>query len=319
MKKVSEWMRKPMKAVIVMLLAGFMGACTDNTTTPPARQTVTDVVLANNDFTILRDAIQYAGLADALRLGTLTVFAPNDAAFRASGFANAAAVRALPVATVKSVLQYHVLGSKIAAANIPVARNTAVATLEGPNLFVSKLTASSGVSVNNARVTTADVMADNGVIHVIDRVMRPPALNLLQVAQGNPDFTYLVAAATRASTTNPAVVNALTSTTSAFTVFAPTNQAFIDAGFPTIASINAAPAATLAAVVLNHVLADRAFSPTLATGNATTAGGGVLALTVSANGVTVAGKGNTQPANVVSADILATNGVVHVVSRVLLP
>ncbi len=304
---------------MAMVVAGFMGACTDkDKDETPAPQTITDIVLANNDFSILRAAVQRAGLADALRGGTLTVFAPNNAAFQASGFADAAAVTALPVATIKSVLQYHVLGSTVTASQIAVGTNAAVPTLEGINVYVSKPTASSGVSVNNARVTTADVQAANGVIHIIDRVMMPPSQNLLQIAQGNPAFTYLVAAATRAATSNPAIVAALTSTTDAYTVFAPTNDAFIAAGFPTIASIQAASPAALAPIILNHVISGRAFSPILTTGNVAAASGGQLALNVS-NGVTVTGKGNTQASKVVTADILATNGVVHVIDRVLLP
>jgi uncharacterized surface protein with fasciclin (FAS1) repeats len=308
-----------MQAGMAVVLAGFMGACTDKDADKiPAPQTVTNIVLANSDFSILRAAVQHAGLADALRGGTLTVFAPNNAAFQASGFADAAAVTALPAATVKSVLQYHVLGSTISASQIAVGTNTAVPTLEGVNVFVSKPTASSGVSVNNAQVVTADVQAANGVIHVINRVLMPPSQNLLQVAQGNPNFTYLVAAATRAAASNPAVVAALTSTTDAYTVFAPTNDAFIAAGFPTIAAIQAADAATLAAIVLYHVVPGRAFSPILTNGTVKTAGGGDVTVDVS-NGVTVKGKTNTQTSKVVTADILATNGIVHVIDRVLLP
>lgn len=318
MKRVSRLTRAAIQFFVVVLVAGFVGACTDKDNDEPTPQSITDIVLANNDFSILRAAVQRAGLADALRGGTLTVFAPNNAAFQASGFADAAAVTALPVATIKSVLQYHVLGSTVTASQIAVGTNSAVPTLEGINVYVSKPTASSGVSVNNARVTTADVQAANGVIHIIDRVMMPPSQNLLQVAQGNPAFTYLVAAATRAATSNPAIVAALTSTTDAYTVFAPTNDAFIAAGFPTIASIQTASPAALAPIILNHVIPGRAFSPILTTGNVAAASGGQLALNVS-NGVTVTGKGNTQASKVVTADILATNGVVHVIDRVLLP
>lgn len=308
-----------MQVGMALIVAVFMGACTDKEVDKrPTPQTITDVVLANNDFSILRAAVQHAGLADALRGGTLTVFAPNNAAFQASGFADAAAVTALPAATVKSVLQYHVLGSTVTASQIAVGTNTAVPTLGGMNVYISKPTASSGVSVNNARVTTADVQAANGVIHIIDRVMMPPTQNLLDVAKGNPNFTYLVAAATRAASSNPVIVAALTSSTDAYTVFAPTNDAFIAAGFPTIAAIQAADAATLAAVILYHVVPGRAFSPILTNGAVKTAGGGNVTVDVS-NGVTVKGKTNTQASKVVMADILATNGVVHVIDRVLLP
>ena len=319
MKVVRKWTHAAMQVGMALVVAGFMGACTDKEVDKrPTPQTITDVVLANNDFSILRAAVQHAGLADALRGGTLTVFAPNNAAFQASGFADAAAVMALPAATVKSVLQYHVLGSTVTASQIAVGTNTAVPTLGGMNVYISKPTASSGVSVNNARVTTADVQAANGVIHIIDRVMMPPTQNLLDVAKGNPNFTYLVAAATRAASSNPVIVAALTSSTDAYTVFAPTNDAFIAAGFPTIAAIQAADAATLAAVILYHVVPGRAFSPILTNGAVKTAGGGNVTVDVS-NGVTVKGKTNTQASKVVMADILATNGVVHVIDRVLLP
>lgn len=317
MKKVNNWMRATMQLGMAVLVVGFMSSCKDDEMETPS-QTVTDIVLANSDFSILRAAVEHAGLADALRGGNLTVFAPTNAAFQASGFANAAAVTALPAATVKTVLEYHVLGSTVMASQIAVGTNAAVSTLAGVNIFVSKPTMSSGVSVNNARVITADVQADNGVIHIIDRVLMPPTQNLLQVAQGNASFTYLVAAATRAATSNPVVVAALTSTTDAYTVFAPTNDAFIAAGFPTIASIQAANPATLATIILYHVVPGRAFSPILTNGNVAAASGGQLALNVS-NGVTVTGKGNTQASKVVTADILATNGIVHVIDRVLLP
>ncbi len=318
MKRASEWTRKTMRIGMALLLAGFMGACTDNTSPLPAAQTLADVVSANSDFSILRDAIEYAGLTRDLRLNTITVLAPNNAAFQASGFADAAAVKALPASTVKSMLQYHLLGFRVPASGIVVGKNTVVSTLQGGDVYVTKLDASSGVSVNNARVTKPDMSASNGLIHVIDRVLMIPTQNLLEIAQANPNLTYLVAAATRAATSNPAVLSALTSTKNAYTVFAPTNEAFIAAGFPTLASIQAAPAETLAGVILNHVIADRAFSPTLAKGDASTSSGGKLAVDVS-NGLTVTSKGNTQASKVVKADIMATNGVIHVIDRVLLP
>lgn len=307
-----------MQVGVVMLVAGFMSACKDNDMETPASQTVTDIVLANNDFSILRAAVEYAGLADALRGGTLTVFAPTNAAFQASGFADAAAVTALPVETVRTVLQYHVLTSTISASQIAVATNSEVPTLAGISAFVSRPTASSGVSINNARVVTADVAADNGIIHIIDRVLLPPTQNLLEIAQGNPDFTYLVAAATRAASAEPVVVAALTSSTDAYTVFAPTNAAFIAAGFATIADINAADPATLAAIILYHVVPGRAFSTILTSGSVDAASGGALDVTVT-DSVTITGNSNTQASNVVQADIHATNGVVHVIDRVLLP
>lgn len=318
MKPVNKWMSKGFHWAVAALLITGMGACR-NDDVEPTSQTIADIVQQDNNFSILRAAVTHAGLGDALRSGTLTVFAPTNEAFQASGFADAAAITALPAATVRSVLEYHVLNSTVPAAQIAVGTNTAVGTLAGRDVYITKSSASSGVSVNNARVVTADVSADNGVIHVIDRVLMPPTQTLLEVAQNNPDFTFLVAAATRAASAEPTIVQALSSSSSAFTVFAPTNNAFMAAGFSDIAAINAADPGLLAAVVMYHVVPGRVFSPTLSSGNVTAASGDVLEVDVN-NGVTLTGSGNNnQPSRVVQADIVATNGVVHVIDRVLLP
>lgn len=313
---------KTLKKTQIFLLLGltlFMGACKEDT---PAPNTVTDIVVANNDFTILRAAVTRAGLADALKGGTLTVFAPNDAAFTASGL-DLNTVNTLDVNTLKTVLQYHVLGVKTLSSAIPTANNTEVTTLAGVKAFVTKN--ASGVSVNGAKVISADISADNGVIHVIDRVILPPAGNLLQVAQANANFTFLVAALTKVIQANPAVGATITSVltgNSPYTVFAPTNTAFQATSFNSIAAINAASGATLTTltnVLLAHVVPGLVFSTNLASGNVVTAGTAPITITVG-SGVLVRGAGNgTNNANVTSANILATNGVIHVLDRVLLP
>lgn len=175
--------------------------------------------------------------------------------------------------------------------------------------------------VNGIKVSTADIDASNGVIHVIDHVLEPPTENLLQIVQGNPDFSYLLAAATRAGQGDSSVLAALSSSAAAYTVFAPTNQAFIDAGFPTEASLTAANADTLASIILYHVVPGRVFGSDLVNGNVATAAGDSLAVNVS-GGLKLAGKGNgANAANIpaTTANTLATNGVVHVIDRVLLP
>ncbi len=284
----------------------------------PETNTVTDVVLKNNDFTILRAAVTRAGLADALRGGTITVFAPNDAAFRASGFPDVAAINAVSVSTLAAILQYHVLNTRIPAANIPTATNTPQPTLLSTNGTVYITKTATGVSVNGSRVTTADVPADNGVIHVIDRVLFPPAGDIVQTAIAEPqNFSLLVAAVTRAGA---AVASALQSPT-AITVFAPTNAAFISAGF-SASAINAATPAALTRILTYHVVSGRVFSPLLSNGltPATLLGATNTVRINLGAGVTVTGTGNgTNASNVIIRDVTATNGVVHVIDRVLLP
>ncbi len=308
-------------AALFMLSFTFYSCKDDeNPATQTQGKTITDVVVTNNtDFTLLEAAVVRAGLAGTLATtGPFTVFAPTDAAFRAAGFADAAAINAAPAATLNSILQYHVVsGTALTGATIQngqFAVQTAGAGKEP--LFTNKT--GTAVSVNGARITTADIAATNGVVHAIDKVLMPPTGTVLAIAQADTSLSYLTAAAVRGGT----LVTSALSGSNQLTVFAPTNAAFRAAGFPTIASINAAPVATLTAVLTNHVIPSvRAFSPTLVNGPVTTFGGGSVTVTAGANNaVTLLSKGNgTNAATITTADINATNGVIHKINRVLLP
>jgi uncharacterized surface protein with fasciclin (FAS1) repeats len=293
--------------VPALLLTG----CNDDDNNTQPQQSIAQVVNTNSDFSLLRAAVTKAGLADALNSGTLTVFAPNNAAFQASGL-DETAINGLTQAQAQAVLQYHVLNSRQTASALPAGENTAVTALSGGTLYVTKN--GNNVSVNGAQVIQADVAASNGIIHVIDRVLLPAVGNIVETAlANNANFSYLVAAVQRAN-----LVGTL-SGTGPFTVFAPVNQAFIAAGFPTIESIQAADPNALTAILTYHVVPGRVFSTNLTTRNVATAQGGNVSVTVG-TGVQVTGLGNNgNAANVVRANVVATNGVIHAIDRVLLP
>lgn len=309
--------RRLLAGSFLLLTAIFFSSCKKDDTVVTTN-TITDIVNKNNDFTLLRAALVRANLTEALKTGSLTVFAPNDAAFKASGI-DLATINALPVATLTSILQYHVLGTRVLAAAIPTAVNTPQPTLLTTNgtVYVSKI--GSAVSVNGKKVTTADVAADNGVVHVIDGVLIPPASDIITTVLADPaSYSLLAAAVTRAGA---GVVTALQSTTAA-TLFAPTNEAFIASGFGAAAIAAATPAA-LTRILSYHVVPGRVFSSQLADGLTV---GTLLGATptlkfgVTATTVTVLGAGNgTTTANVTSANNLATNAVIHKIDRVLLP
>lgn len=314
MKKVTR-IPHLLASVLVMLPLFFFASCKDDDEEEEATpNTITDVVVNGSDFSILEAALIRAGLDDDLRGGTLTVFAPTDAAFQAAGL-TAAAINQTDVATLQAILQYHVVTGRQSAGSLPTAVNTAVETLGGEDIYVTKN--ASGVSVNGAVVTSADVSASNGVIHVIDKVLMPPSGNIVQVAQGNPNLSLLVAAVLRASQGSTNVAQVL-SGNGPLTVFAPTNQAFIDAGFPNEAAINQADPATLTNILTYHVVGARVFSTNLTNGPVTTVQGSNVTVAVG-NTVTVRGTSNTAASTVTAANIVTTNGVVHVIDRVLLP
>ena len=133
--------------------------------------TLVQTAVAAGQFTTLVKLVKQAGLAPALSGTTkLTVFAPTDAAFRKVPPATLAKLRANK-ALLKRVLLYHVVKGKVTAAQ--VVKLTSAKTLAGPTVRIR--VADGKVYVNAARVTKADVGASNGVIHVVDKVLIPPA------------------------------------------------------------------------------------------------------------------------------------------------
>ena len=129
---------------------------------------IVDTAVSAGSFTTLVAAVQAAGLVDTLKgAGPFTVFAPTDEAFAK-----------LPEGTVEAllndipkltkILTYHVVSGKVMAAD--VVKLTSAKTVEGSEV---KIDASNGVKINDSTVTTADVAADNGVIHIIDSVLLP--------------------------------------------------------------------------------------------------------------------------------------------------
>jgi transforming growth factor-beta-induced protein len=167
------------------------------------------------------------------------------------------------------------------------------------------------VTVNDATVTTADVAASNGVIHIIDSVLTPPADgpgNLAEVATEAGSFTTLLALLTKAD------LATTVATGGPFTVFAPTNDAFEAAGISADNFNTDAELAALTTVLLYHVL------------NGTTMSGdltdGMTPATLATDETVIIGVGDTVTvdwATVVTPDVAASNGVIHVVDRVLLP
>jgi uncharacterized surface protein with fasciclin (FAS1) repeats len=300
---------------VLLPLVVYLSGCYSNVDPTAGPNMITDIVSTDSRFTILRAAVVKAGLADFLRGGSLTVFAPTDDAFRAAGIQN---VDGLSASQLDAILKYHVLDSRIPAASITNGNNLPQTTLLGGangTVYITK--SGSNVSVNGRRVTVADVPANNGVIHVIDGVLLPPAGDVVAAVVADPqNYSLLQQAVLRVGST---LTTAL-STASAITLFAPTNQAFIDAGLSATA-IAAAPPATLARVLQYHVVPGRVFSTQLSDGlTANTFLGPTLRFGVTATGVTVLGAGNgTNAATVTNANGLATNAVIHRINRVLLP
>jgi uncharacterized surface protein with fasciclin (FAS1) repeats len=308
-------------------LAMVVAACGGGDDDPPPPGTLAAEATARG-FTALVAAADKAGLVPVLSASSssLTVFAPTDAAFTALatklGFASATAmVTALDGPTLAKILQYHVLPTKKLASDLVAggATQATLYTFEGAATTLG-LSTTGGVKLTDevltqATVTTADVAASNGVIHVIDKVLVPPGvLTVVQMAQLNPTFSVLVEAVVAANLATTLGGNG------PFTVFAPTDAAFTAAltelGLSK-AQLLASP--TLAGILTYHVVGDDLRAAEVVAlpkpASVTTLQGTTFSV-----GTTLAiTDGRARVANLVATDVIARNGVIHVIDKVLLP
>lgn len=272
--------------------------------------TVAGIAYFDANFTTLVAALRQAELLDVLLgEGPYTVFAPTNEAFESAGITD---LSAFSQEKLQNVLLYHVVSGSITSDQLKAGP---VATASGEDFYVSL--PESGVYINgNTMVTAADLMAENGVVHVLDGVLMPPAQTITEIVAAraeaeNPEFTLLLRAVQRAG---------LAQTLSGegpYTVFAPTDAAFEAAGFDA-AAIDAASPETLQNILLYHVVGARVFSTDLSTGDVTTAQGGSIAVDTENLSLTDE-QDHIANLNAESLDILATNGVIHVIDAVLLP
>jgi transforming growth factor-beta-induced protein len=307
------------------------GSSSDTTETTEAAAEVTIVSVAsdNSDFSTLVAAVKAAELVDTLQSeGPFTVFAPTNAAFET-----------LPAGTVEDLLKpenkeqlaeiltYHVVDGKVMAADLEDGQE--VETVQGGILTVGI----DGAAVtltdendNTVNVIDTDIDAGNGVIHVIDGVVRPAGDEpdsgsgeeatgtIVDVAVGNPDFSTLVTAVQTAGLAETLAGEG------PYTVFAPTNAAFDALPAGTLASlIQPQNRDQLTAILTYHVVDGKVMAADLEDGQEVeTLQGGILTVGIDGDAVTLTDEnGNT--VNVVAKDVAATNGVIHVIDGVVTP
>ena len=300
------------------LLAFALGACgdddsSDNSAEPSPdaevveeSRTIVDIAVGNDDFSILVAALQKAELVEALQgEGPFTVFAPTNEAFTNAGITD---LDAFSKEELADILLYHVVSGDIGSDELPAKADTLLANEWGNGVSVL-FKVESGANINDSNIVTVDIEADNGVIHVIDAPILPP--NIVDMA-GIAGFTSLVGAVGAAADIpdGPSIAAAL-SGDGPLTVFAPTNDAFAAITVPEDPNV-------VRDVLLLHVVG--AETPVMSTGLPSEASP-LLAnetLTINGSGPTISSDG-TANANIAITDINVTNGVIHVIDKVLLP
>ncbi len=275
--------------------------------------TIVDIAVAESSFSILVDALTKANLVGALN-GTsqYTVFAPtNDAFTELLNDLGASSLDDIPVEDLTEILLYHV----VAGSNESSALSTGYYASISPkgDYYFSIYFDKENLKINgSASVTQADVMADNGIIHIIDKVILPPSITDHAIA--NPALSSLTAAVVKAE-----LAETLDDVANNFTVFAPINDAFAMLLEDLNASLDDLSKDDLTPILLNHVV--NAFVPaedvtsgyvsTLATGQDNPLS---INIQIQDNSVMI-----NNSAQVVLTDVVATNGIIHVVDKVIVP
>ncbi len=299
--------------------------------------TIVDVAASIDEFSTLVAAVQAAGLVETLSgEGPFTVFAPTDDAFATALDALGLTAEELLADTdaLTDILTYHVVAGEVDAETAISLDGQTAETVNGAELSIS-------VVVDDATVTTADVMASNGIIHVIDTVLMPPADgddmsdetaemseemseemtgdmteeslgSIVDVAVEAGSFTTLVAAVQAAG------LEETLATGGPFTVFAPTDEAFAAAleALDLTAEELLADTETLTSILTYHVVDGEVPAGTVVTldgQSVETLNGASVDVTVDGDTVMV------NDATVVAVDVAADNGIIHVIDTVLLP
>ena len=294
-------------AVLAVAAAAVGGTGPASAGTRASKVDIVQTAVAAGQFTTLASLLQKAGLVDTLATGgPFTVFAPTDAAFAKVPKATLDALAADP-AKLKAVLLYHVVPGRVTAAD--VVKLTSAKTAEGRSLGIKVVNGS--VFVDGAQVTTPDVEATNGVIHVIDSVLIPKEATapktIVQTAVAAGSFKTLASLLKKAG-----LVGTLQGK-GPFTVFAPTDAAFAKLPKATLAAL-AKNKAKLRSVLLYHVVkGDVSAAKVVTLRSAKTLNGKAVSIRVNGGNVLVGG------ARVTTADVKASNGVIHVVNKVLIP
>lgn len=305
-----------LKFLLAVPVVLFLSACGGDDNDAPAEvNTVVDVAVANGNFTTLVAALEATGLDTVLddEDGSFTVFAPTDAAFALLGEDTINNLLA-DTDALSNILLYHVIsGQEVGSSAAIAAAGTTIEMANGDRVGLSL--SGSNLLVNLATVTQVNIAADNGVIHVLDAVLLPPAdpgtptANIVETAVAAGNFTTLVAALQAAD-----LDTTLADETTEFTVFAPTDAAFAMLGEENIAAL-LADSEALSAVLLQHVVAGSTINSVnayAASGSEiATASGAEIEVLIQEGALTVGG------ATVTTADIYTTNGVIHVIDAVI--
>lgn len=325
------------KIIFAILAASTIVSCERNSTYEDAKPSIANIAVSNPNFSTLEAAAVAGGVVGVLSnanagdpSGNFTVFAPTNAAFDKLGL-NPETLGVLNPTFLTNTLLYHVSNGDLLSGSFTATSSSALGGIT--RRFIER---SGEKYINGSKIIATNIAAANGTVHAIDKVMIATGADIvdsaLAVQSGGvfvkPELTYLVEAVVYAGLAGP---DSPLRTAPSLTVFAPTDQAFINlsvalAGlgvtkFTKPSDLRQLSVAQVTAVLTNHVIGGGKFTPEMMSGANNAFGGQILTIGAFVNGVlTIKGANADFPAaNMVIPDISAKNGVIHIVDSVIMP
>lgn len=294
--------------VLLLILAVTVFSCKKNNTVTESTSALQNAVNADTTLSIFSAAVNRASETGLLQQpGPVTVIAPFNDAFRAAGI-DAAAVNAMSVATVDSMVKYWFIAGTVQPSS---SVDSSITTLLGLPVFGAG--DGSNIYFNGAAAVLQSGITGNTVLYKATSLILPPSLSPAQYLQADPSLSLFNEAMQRTG-----LINTLTG--GWYTILAPDNTAFANAGFPDITSIDNADINTLTNIIKYHIINAEYFSNNLSGSiSVSTDEGG--SINVANNGGTIVITGNNSgPAGITKANILLSGNVImHKIDTVLLP
>lgn len=309
------------KFLVIFSLAIFAVSCgDDDEPTTSGDPTIAELASDTDDLSILVAALDRADLVSTLNsAGPFTVFAPTNDAFEnflaANGFNS---LEDIPVEVLSNVLLNHVVSGSVSSTQLTTGYIETAATeaTSGANINMYVNT-TNGVTLNgSSQVTQADIVADNGIVHIVNEVIGLPTV--VTFATADNTFSTLVAALTRSDLTTDFV--SVLSGDGPFTVFAPTNDAFTAlVGELGISGLGDIDVATLDAVLKYHVVGGANVLSTMLSDDMSVETLANVGFSIDLDNGAEIVDNRGRRISIIVTDVQASNGVIHAVDRVILP
>lgn len=319
---------KHLKYFFAIIILSFSYSCSvDEGEVELKPKTMLDLVQQSTNYTYLTYAISKTGLSNTLSSNNanLTLFAPDDMAFESflmqNGFKS---IDEIPVDVLEKVLLNHVLVEEVEYSKFETGYYDTAAEFVNEtytkNISMHVEQVNMRITLNGESMITRAVRAENGIVHAVNRVI--PLPTIVTFAKADENLEILLAALTRPDLTTdfPSILSTGADTSPApFTVFAPTNDAFIallqELGANSLSDIDEP---TLKSTLTYHVIAETVAAASDLSDNLQleTLGG---TITANVTGGATLTDGNNRVSNIIAVDIQADNGVIHVIDKVILP